>query len=158
MVKEKYLRQFPKELLSSSEEILIVYKPWLGGFLIKPIILFIIGLLSLSIGIGVILILISLIWMVVNYLKWRATLYAITNKRIIVKKGIIGINYEDARIDKIQNIFLSQGIIGRLLNYGDIGFSTAGVMGLPIIEFKSCKSPKLVLKNANEIIARLKEK
>ncbi len=46
--------------------------------------------------------------------------YAFTNKRIIVKSGIIGIDYKNIYYPEIQSVNLKVGIIDRLLKVGDV--------------------------------------
>ena len=47
--------------------------------------------------------------------------YAITNKRAYSRYGLIGRRANDANFDKITDTSFSQGTIGRILNYGDVG-------------------------------------
>jgi uncharacterized membrane protein YdbT with pleckstrin-like domain len=55
--------------------------------------------------------------------------YFISNKRIYVKRGLISRQLNDIKIEWITNIFVKQGIFGRVLKYGDIGISTPGEHG-----------------------------
>jgi uncharacterized membrane protein YdbT with pleckstrin-like domain len=52
--------------------------------------------------------------------------YFISNKRIYFKRGLISRVLNDIKIEWITNIFVQQGIFGRILNYGDIGISSPG--------------------------------
>jgi len=57
----------------------------------------------------------------------KQTTYTVTNKRVIRHRSIFGEKQSEVRLDKIQNISLSRGIIQRQLgNYGNISLSTAG--------------------------------
>ena len=55
--------------------------------------------------------------------------YFISNKRIYFKRGLISRVLNDIKIEWITNIFVNQGIFGRILNYGDIGISSPGERG-----------------------------
>ena len=55
--------------------------------------------------------------------------YFISNKRIYSKRGLISRRLNDIKIEWITNIFVQQGIFGRVLTYGDIGISTPGEHG-----------------------------
>jgi len=61
---------------------------------------------------------------IVRYLKWISTLYAMTNARVITKKGILGRSFEDMPLDMITNIDVSQSAVQRLLGYGTVVFSS----------------------------------
>ena len=52
--------------------------------------------------------------------------YFISNKRIYFKRGLISRVLNDIKIEWITNIFIQQGIFGRILNYGDISISSPG--------------------------------
>ena len=60
------------------------------------------------------------------YLTWKYTRYIITSFSLITESGIIWKYHADTPRAKIQNIYINQGLIQRLLKVGDMGFSTAG--------------------------------
>jgi len=51
---------------------------------------------------------------------------AMTNKRIIVKKGLISRDTLELNISKIESVAVKQGIIGRILGYGTVIISGTG--------------------------------
>jgi uncharacterized membrane protein YdbT with pleckstrin-like domain len=66
---------------------------------------------------------------VVVVLAWIKRLdseYTVTNRRVVVRRGIANRNERSASIDRIQNVNTRQGLYGRILNFGDIEFDTAG--------------------------------
>ena len=54
------------------------------------------------------------------------TVLIITNKRCILRKGIVSRSTTEVRHVDIRNIQVNQGIINRILNVGHIGISSAG--------------------------------
>lgn len=46
--------------------------------------------------------------------------FAITNKRIIIKVGLISRHTLEMNLNKIESVNVNQGILGRLLGYGTI--------------------------------------
>jgi uncharacterized membrane protein YdbT with pleckstrin-like domain len=66
------------------------------------------------------IILLLLLWILWNILSWRAENYKLTNQRVIVKKGIIRKNSVYMHYNKIQDIIISQSIVERISNSGDI--------------------------------------
>lgn len=50
---------------------------------------------------------------------------AITNKRVIAKKGVFNTKVFDAQLDKIQNITISQNFWGKVFKYSTIDINTA---------------------------------
>jgi uncharacterized membrane protein YdbT with pleckstrin-like domain len=56
----------------------------------------------------------------------------ITNKRLIAKYGLISTHSIEIRFDKIETVRVSQGLMGRILNYGDIIVTGTGSTFDPI--------------------------
>lgn len=62
--------------------------------------------------------------MAINYLRWRATSFAITDRRVIRSIGIVGRHTVDCSHDRIQSVTLSQGWWGRAFGFGSITYHT----------------------------------
>jgi hypothetical protein len=52
--------------------------------------------------------------------------YGVTNKRLLLKKGVICITVTDIPIDRIESIYCVQGFLGRMLHYGTIYVTGTG--------------------------------
>lgn len=63
--------------------------------------------------------------------------YAITNKRLILKKGLISRNSVELMLTKCEGVALDQGILGRILGYGTLVSSTGGIHN----KYKYIKDP-----------------
>lgn len=68
------------------------------------------------------------------YLIWKIRVrtyeqYIITTHRVIKHEGIFSKSSFDAPLDKINNIFYSQTLMGRILKYGNVGLETASEQG-----------------------------
>jgi len=46
--------------------------------------------------------------------------FAITNKRVIIKTGLIARKTFEMNLSKIESVNVDQGIMGRILGYGDV--------------------------------------
>lgn len=44
----------------------------------------------------------------------------VTNKRVVVKKGIISRKTDELRAEKVEHVNVKQGVFGRILGYGDV--------------------------------------
>lgn len=53
--------------------------------------------------------------------------YFVSNRRVFVKYGIIGRTSNDLKIEWISGTIIHQGLFGRMLNFGDLEFTGAGV-------------------------------
>lgn len=87
------------------------------------------------------------------YLRYIYTFYFVTNKRIIYQSGIISRDHRDCRLDRVQNIYVGVSFLDRILNVGNIMFSTAGEVGIEVV-FLRVKKPFTVKKQINEVIDR----
>ncbi|AFO55299.1 PH domain-containing protein [Natrinema sp. J7-2] len=75
-----------------------------------------------------------------RYLVWTNTRYVITSAELYKKRGIISRDVTQFRLERIQNISLSQSGLGRLLGYGDLTVYTAG-SGDPELVFERVPQP-----------------
>lgn len=66
------------------------------------------------------IILLLLIWIIWNILSWRSENYKLTNQRVMIKTGVIRKNSVYMHYNKIQDIIISQSIMERITNSGDI--------------------------------------
>jgi membrane protein YdbS with pleckstrin-like domain len=60
----------------------------------------------------IILLFLSLIW---TYLSWKSTCYILTNKRVMIKSGVISKKNVYMHFNKIQDIQVSQGFTQRII-------------------------------------------
>lgn len=51
--------------------------------------------------------------------QWSSE-FAITNKRVIVKTGLVSRETLEMNLSKIESVNVDQGILGRILGYGDL--------------------------------------
>jgi uncharacterized membrane protein YdbT with pleckstrin-like domain len=63
---------------------------------------------------------IGVIFLFAAYIRKISTEMAVTNKRIIIKDGLISRRTIEMNLTKIENIGVDQGIIGRMLDFGTV--------------------------------------
>jgi len=73
---------------------------------------------------------ITLILAIWEYLKLRSIEQGITNKRAILKKGIISRKSEEMKIASIETVEIVQGVIGRIFGFGSIKVTGRGISDL----------------------------
>ena len=68
-----------------------------------------------------------LIWRVlIAFLRWITTEYVFTNRRVIVRSGLITRKGKDMPLSKVVNVSFEVPGLGRILNYGRLIIQTAG--------------------------------
>lgn len=63
--------------------------------------------------------------------------FAVTNRRLIFKQGLIARNTVELMLTKCEGVSLDQGILGRILGYGTLITTTGGVTN----RFRKIKDP-----------------
>jgi len=64
-----------------------------------------------------------------EYLNWRHNLWCVTNLRIIDETGFITRYSKESPLDKINNVEYDQSIWGRIFGFGNVDIQTAAEMG-----------------------------
>ena len=99
---------------------------YLIGFLIAAGIGLDVGLAD-STGTGVVVAaVIAGITVLAGLVKRIATVYTITDRRLNIKRGIIARKVQETRIQRVQNVNFSQGVYERIMQIGNVEFTTAG--------------------------------
>ncbi|MBN1252112.1 MAG: PH domain-containing protein [Bacteroidales bacterium] len=70
--------------------------------------------------VGLIIIVLGLIVSLIKFFADLVKDYAITEKRVLIKSGIIGTDFKSIYFDQIKNIFVDVGLIGKLFGVGSI--------------------------------------
>ena len=136
---------YPKELLSQGETIEYELRPHWRAMLVPIIVTLavVVGLVFVTsqwstwfgdsqavnrvgrwvfLGVGLLLVALYSIRPVVD---WLATQYVFTDRRIIIRRGVIAREGRDMPLSKVQNVSFSVSFWGRLLNYGRLTVDSA---------------------------------
>ena len=83
--------------------------------------------------------LVAVVLLIQQWLQWWVTEIAVTNRRIIYKKGLIRRQTNEMNMDKVESVQIDQSILGRMLDFGDVtilgtgeGFETLRSIASPI--------------------------
>jgi len=57
---------------------------------------------------------------VIGFLKRSATEMAVTNKRLVVKIGVLNRRTYEILLSKVESIHVEEGLLGRMLGYGSV--------------------------------------
>lgn len=138
---------FPRELLTADEQVLLELKPSAVPFVTAPLLtlstLLVLGLVVFAVlayaninaavatcGLPLVVLAVVLAFSsLLGYFTWRNTFYAITDKRVLQKSGLVGMNAFDAPLSSIQNVSLLQPWFSKLFGIGTLVFATSGTGG-----------------------------
>jgi len=79
----------------------------------------------------------TLIMLFVGWLKRFTTEVAVTDKRIIYKRGFISRYTIEMHLDKVESVDVDQSILGRMFGYGDILIRGVGASLEPLRDIES---------------------
>jgi len=74
------------------------------------------------IGIGILII--GLLIVILNFFSNFVVEYAITNKRVIIKSGLIGTDYKSIYFEQINQVVIDVGLIGKIFGTGNLKIDT----------------------------------
>jgi membrane protein YdbS with pleckstrin-like domain len=75
----------------------------------------------------------SLVWLVVRYLRWATTSFVVTNQRLVLRKGVLRRTGREIMIGRLSDITYKQTLTDRLLRCGDIMLESPGREGQEIL-------------------------
>jgi uncharacterized membrane protein YdbT with pleckstrin-like domain len=83
--------------------------------------------------------LVAVVLLIREWFQWWVTDIAVTNRRVIYKKGLIRRQTNEMNMDKVESVQVKQSILGRMLDYGTVtilgtgeGFETLRTIASPI--------------------------
>ena len=109
-----------------------------GFFLMMGLAMVFVSLSSLSSSrsfgpvIGLLFIMMGILLILYSLIKRFTTELALTNRRLIVKRGLISRETTEMNLNKVESIDVNQGPLGRLLNYGDVTVVGTGASHEPL--------------------------
>ena len=80
-------------------------------------------------AVAAVAILFLMIWLIVPVLRWRTTVYELTNRRLRMRDGILTRHGRDIPLARINDVSFSKGLLDRLLGSGRLTVESAGEHG-----------------------------
>lgn len=90
-----------------------------------------------------------------SFINLKTSEFGVTNKRVLMKTGLIRRNSFEVLLSKVEGIQLNQGILGRVLGYGTIVVTGAGGSADP---FRRIASPLDFRRKVQEQVASVQER
>ena len=80
------------------------------------------------------------VYLDIQYIIWRSESYTISDQRVLLRRGVIGKYSRSVGIGRVQDVTTSQGLLGRVFNYGTVEIESAGKDGAEILAY--CPDPQ----------------
>ncbi|AGA91296.1 putative membrane protein [Thioflavicoccus mobilis 8321] len=114
--------KYTESTLLSEEQ--IVYSAKLHWFIfVVPVSLIIVGTSDKALTI---LIFVGAIWAALRMISYLTTEFAVTNEKVVIKAGFIKRKIIEVVNTQIEGVRVSQGYIGRLLDFGTVSIGGTG--------------------------------
>ena len=105
------------------------------------------GLLAFNLTAGGMTISLGLLLALSNWITYKASEFAVTNRRVIIKTGLVSRKTIETLLTKVEGIQVDQGILGRMLDYGTLTVTGTGGTHEP---FKMIRHPLEFRKQVQE--------
>lgn len=80
---------------------------------------------TLAFWASLILMIVGVLWVGYSYIRWWVEDYAVTNQKVVKVAGLLNKRTSGAALEKINDVIMEQGPLGRVLGYGTLKVSTA---------------------------------
>jgi hypothetical protein len=81
---------------------------------------------------GLLLTLLVVLWILVRFLRWASTVFAVTSNRVILQRGILGRAFDEIPVGQVRGVDVHQSVGQRILGYGSVTVSSEGGTGRSI--------------------------
>jgi uncharacterized membrane protein YdbT with pleckstrin-like domain len=130
---------FPRRLLNEGEDVVLELRPHWWTFA-KPIAVLVLTLaltilVAATVGnialtaVAAALVVLSLVWLLVRYLRWSTTLFVVTTDRLVLRHGVLGKHGKEIPLERVNDISVSQTLFERLLRAGSVLIESGGERG-----------------------------
>ncbi len=93
------------------------------------------------------IIVIGIFWLIRDILKYMTSMVIIGKNTVTSKVGVLSTRSQEVLYKNINMVSVNQGLIGKLLNYGDLEINTGG--DHPEIVFKNIARPNQAKEDIN---------
>lgn len=96
---------------------------------------------------SVVMLLIGASFFLFGWLRRNAFECAVTNRRVVYRKGLLSIATDEIFLDKVESVLVNQSLVGRWLDYGNVTVRGTGGSWEP---FKEIENPLLLRRHVQE--------
>jgi uncharacterized membrane protein YdbT with pleckstrin-like domain len=100
---------------------------YVGGILLAAVVVVVLGVLADEMGIAVAIAAVIVgLTLLVGFVRRVGTKYLLTTQRLRISRGIVRKDVQETRLDRVQNVNYTQGVLDRMFGVGTVDFDTAG--------------------------------
>src|SRR5690554_6904122 len=91
----------------------------------------------------------TLLVAIYEYLRLKYLEQGVTNKRVILKRGIISRQTDEMKIGSIETVEIDQGVFGRIFGFGNVRVTGRGISDLVFKRIDDPMSVKRAIENVS---------
>ena len=100
---------------------------YVAGIVLAAVVVVVLGILADNLGLAIAIAAVIVgLTLLIGFLRRVGTKYLLTTERLRITRGIVRKQVQETRLDRVQNVNYSQGVLDRLLGVGTVDFDTAG--------------------------------
>jgi uncharacterized membrane protein YdbT with pleckstrin-like domain len=131
---QRMLGEHERIVFATHQHWMVLASSFLANFVLAVLVIvatFVVTTMVISpfgLVVGVLLI-IPIVRFLYHLLLWQNREYIITNRRVIQIEGVVNKNVIDSSLEKVNDVKLTQSVLGRIMDYGDVEILTASELG-----------------------------
>lgn len=94
---------------------------------------------SLAFWASLILMVVGVVWVGYSYILWWVEDFAVTNQKVVKVSGLLSKRTSGSGLEKINDVVMEQGPLGRILGYGTLRVATAS--DITDLDFRTMRAP-----------------
>lgn len=131
---QRMLGEHERVVFSTHQHWIVLASSFIVNLLLALLVILVTGIVwgPLAFPLGwatAVLVVIPIARFVYHYLIWYNREYIITNRRVIQISGVLNKNVFDSSLEKVNDVKMSQSLLGRIFDYGDVEIMTAAEEG-----------------------------
>ena len=87
-----------------------------------------------QLGVALVGLALAVWWSVIPFLRWRATTYTVTTRRLLTRRGILSRTGHQIPLDRVVEVSLVRSLGDRILGCGTLTIITAGEDGALVLD------------------------
>ena len=139
---------FPTRLLGDDEEVVLDLHPHWKRILVPALLVpVVVGLATYLVflvpdgslhtplrwAILVVAVLVLLRWSLWPFLKWLTTRYVLTNRRVVIRSGVLSRSGRDIPLTRVNDVSFRHSVVDRMLRCGTLTIESAGEQGQVVL-------------------------
>ncbi|HET7310544.1 MAG TPA: PH domain-containing protein [Mycobacteriales bacterium] len=139
---------FPTRLLGDDEQVVLDLHPHWKRIIVPALLVpVVVGLASYLVflvpdgsfrtplrwAILVVAVLVLLRWSLWPFLKWLTTRYVLTNRRVVIRSGVLSRSGRDIPLTRVNDVSFRHSVIDRMLRCGTLTIESAGEQGQVVL-------------------------